>query len=135
MMKTLVQYNTVIQEISESNPKSHSCLYLYGIIASREGINFGDIGIGGKPVYTICYNDIAAVVSAADDDPSPDSSAARRQHNKTLNKIRLQVAILPMDYRENLTLSDIKRTLTTRYTRLKIQLVRLNSAMKLRVKP
>jgi hypothetical protein len=39
-----------------------------------------------------------------------------------------------MDYRENLTLSDIKRTLTTRYTRLKIQLVRLNSAMNLRVK-
>ncbi|MCK9298950.1 hypothetical protein HL657_08440 [Methanoculleus sp. YWC-01] len=85
-------------------------------------------------VYTICYNDIAAVVSAADDDPSPDSSAARRQHNKTLNTIRPQVAILPMDYRENLTLSDIKRTLTTRYTRLKIQLVRLNSAMNLRVK-
>src|SRR5581483_1760539 len=39
--------------------------YVYGIIEAKEQTNFGKIGIGGagEMVYTVKYQDIAAVVS------------------------------------------------------------------------
>src|SRR5438270_11627160 len=39
--------------------------YVYGIVRSKGAMNFGSIGIGGvgEQVYTVNYQDIAAVVS------------------------------------------------------------------------
>lgn len=125
MMKAIAQYNPITSGADNPDLKSHSCIYLYGIIASRQQRRFGSIGIGGEPVHTICYNDIAAVVSMAGN-ATLDGSVAERQHCEALDIIRSHTTVLPMEYRENLSTSDIKRILTRRYTHLKIQLVRLD---------
>jgi hypothetical protein len=126
MMKAIARYNPAASGTGTPELKSRSCVYLYGIIASRQQWRFGRIGIGGKPLYTICYNDIAAVVSMAGD-AALDGSVAKRQHREALAIIRSHTTVLPMEYRENLSVSDIKRILTSRYTHLKVQLASLEN--------
>jgi len=126
MMRSFVRGCPAMYEVRDRNLKNHSYVHLYGIVASREHRNFGNIGIGAKPVYTICYNGIAAVVSAAGDGTTSDP-AAKRQHYDAQNRVRSQVPILPMAYRENLSSSDVKRILTARYTHLKVQLACLSN--------
>src|SRR2546430_3539922 len=60
-----------------------SDLYVYGIVETKEHLNFGKIGIGGagEPVYTVNHQDIAAVVSktpVAIFDPTRERSEERR---------------------------------------------------------
>jgi hypothetical protein len=49
---------------SRSSPGTDEGKYVYCIIRSADKRDFGNIGIGGeKPVYTVHYQDLAAVVS------------------------------------------------------------------------
>ncbi len=134
MMTGMAQSGSTTYEASKPNKKNRSGVYFYGIVASRQHRDFGNIGVDRKPVYTVCYNDIAAVVSEVAD-VSRDTRAARRQHREALKRIRSQATIFPMEYREHLMLSDVKQILTARYTHLKIQLTRHNGSTDLRTMP
>lgn len=134
MMTAPAQSGSTTHEASKPNKKSRFGVYFYGIVASRQHRDFGNIGVDRKPVYTVCYNDIAAVVSEVTDVPR-DTRAARRQHSDALKRIRSQATIFPMEYREHLMLSDVKQTLTARYTHLKIQLTRHNGSTDLQTVP
>ena len=53
-----------VQQSASRSPQAEPGRYVYCIIRSREPRTFGNIGIGGDtPVYTVGYEDLAAVVS------------------------------------------------------------------------
>src|SRR5437899_13065654 len=51
-------------DVPETSP-GEGGRYVYGIVETKEHLNFGKIGIGGagEPVYTVNHQDIEAVVS------------------------------------------------------------------------
>lgn len=65
--------------------------YLYSIAKTDEEKNLGDIGIGDRPVYTIVFQDIAAVVHASKPEPKPAQSEEQAKqwilnHNYVIDK-------------------------------------------------
>ncbi|MCC4769472.1 hypothetical protein FXV91_04455 [Methanosarcina sp. DH2] len=65
--------------------------YLYLIANTEEEINLGDIGIGDRPVYTIVFQDIAAVVHASKPEPEPAQNEEQAHqwilnHNYVIDK-------------------------------------------------
>ncbi|GFP31522.1 GvpL/GvpF family gas vesicle protein, partial [Candidatus Hakubella thermalkaliphila] len=51
--------------LTEGNQVTEKGKYIYCIIGINEDRNFGSMGIGGRgdEVYTVCYQDLAAVIS------------------------------------------------------------------------
>ena len=65
--------------------------YLYSIANTEEEKSLGDIGIGDRPVYTIVFQDIAAVVHASKLEPEPAKNEEQAQqwilnHNYVIDK-------------------------------------------------
>lgn len=65
--------------------------YLYSIANTKEEKNLGDIGIGDRSVYTIVFQDIAAVVHASKLEPEPAKNEEQAQqwilsHNYVIDK-------------------------------------------------
>jgi hypothetical protein len=65
--------------------------YLYSIANTGKETSLGDIGIDSKPVYTIVFKDIAAVVHASKLDPDPAKSEDQAHqwilsHNYVIDK-------------------------------------------------
>lgn len=74
--------------------------YVYGIVQSKEAMNFGKIGIGGgnEQVYTVGYLDIAAVVSKAPVtifDPTRENALA---HEHVIETVMKNHTIIPMSF-------------------------------------
>ena len=74
--------------------------YVYGIVESKERMDFGKIGIGGseEPVYTVNYLDIAAVVSKAAVaifDPTRENALA---HEHVIETVMKTFTIIPMSF-------------------------------------
>jgi hypothetical protein len=73
--------------------------YVYCIIKSPQPRSFGNIGIGGeKPVYTVGYQDLAAVVSETPIriyDPTRENVLAHEFVNETVMK---EHTVLPMSF-------------------------------------
>ena len=74
--------------------------YVYGIIAASEPINFGRTGLGGsgEQVYTVHYNDIAAVVSKTEVyifDPTRENALA---HEHVIETVMKAFTIIPMSF-------------------------------------
>jgi hypothetical protein len=74
--------------------------YVYGIVQSKEPMNFGKIGIGGagELVYTVNYLDIAAVVSktaVAIFDPTRENALA---HEHVIETVMKNHTIIPMSF-------------------------------------
>ncbi|HZQ90240.1 MAG TPA: GvpL/GvpF family gas vesicle protein [Terriglobales bacterium] len=74
--------------------------YVYGVIQTREPISFGKIGIGGlgDMVYTVHYNDIAAVVSRTSVfifDPTRENALA---HEHVIENVMKNHTIIPMSF-------------------------------------
>src|SRR5207249_10035263 len=72
--------------------------YVYGIVETRENLNFGKIGIGGagEQVYTVNHLDIAAVVSktpVAIFDPTRENALA---HEHVIESVMKNYTIIPM---------------------------------------
>lgn len=96
--------------------------YVYGIIEARDTVNFGKMGIGGtgEMVYTIHYNDIAAVVSKTDVyifDPTRENALA---HEHVIETVMKAFTIIPMSFGTVFrTDDDIREVLRSIYVSLK----------------
>ncbi|HET7184878.1 MAG TPA: GvpL/GvpF family gas vesicle protein [Terriglobales bacterium] len=96
--------------------------YVYGIIEARDAVNFGKMGIGGtgEMVYTIHYNDIAAVVSKTDVyifDPTRENALA---HEHVIETVMKAFTIIPMSFGTVFrTDDDIREVLRSIYVSLK----------------
>ncbi len=96
--------------------------YVYGVIQTKEPTNFGRVGIGavGDMVYTVHYNDIAAVVSKTSVfifDPTRENALAHEHVIETVMKLH---TIIPMSFGTVFrTDDDIREVLRSIYPSLK----------------
>src|SRR2546421_2890063 len=111
--------------------------YVYGIIAAAEPMNFGRTGLGGsgEQVYTIHYNDIAAVVSKTSVfifDPTRENALAHEHVIETVMKTR---TIIPMSFGTVFrTDEDIREVLRSIYSSLKDVLDKMEGRVELGLK-
>jgi hypothetical protein len=107
--------------ISEAGPDEGG-RYVYGIVQTKEHLNFGRIGIGGagELVYTVNYVDIAAVVSktpVAIFDPTRENALA---HEHVIETVMKNYTIIPMSFGTVFrTDNDIREVLKSIYASLK----------------
>jgi hypothetical protein len=96
--------------------------YVYGIIEAKEQTNFGRVGIGGagEMVYTVKYQDIAAVVSKTSVyifDPTRENALA---HEHVIETVMKNYTIIPMSFGTVFrTDDDIREVLKSIYSSLK----------------
>jgi hypothetical protein len=96
--------------------------YVYGVISTREPVQFGKIGIGGlgELVYSVHHGDIAAVVSKTPVfifDPNRDNALA---HEHVIESVMKQFTVIPMSFGTVFrTDDDIKEVLKSIYPSLK----------------
>ena len=96
--------------------------YVYGIVETKEHLNFGKIGIGGagEAVYGVNYQDIAAVVSktaVAIFDPTRENALA---HEHVIETVMKNYTIIPMSFGTVFrTDDDIRQVLKSIYVSLK----------------
>src|SRR6266516_1271831 len=74
--------------------------YIYGIIAANQRREFGPIGIGarGNVVYTLSYQNLAAIVSCSPIVKYPVTRENSIAHAKVLEKAMEEYTILPVRY-------------------------------------
>ena len=85
---------------SPAAAEGESGRYVYGIVQSRDRIDFGKVGIGGAGamVYTVNYLDIAAVVSNTSVyifDPTRENALA---HEHVIETVMKTYTIIPMSF-------------------------------------
>src|SRR5436309_15086008 len=96
--------------------------YVYGIVETKEHLNFGKIGIGGagEAVYGVNHQDIAAVVSktaVAIFDPTRENALA---HEHVIESVMKNYTIIPMSFGTVFrTDDDIREVLKSIYSSLK----------------
>jgi hypothetical protein len=96
--------------------------YVYGIVQSKERVTFGKSGIGGtgELVYTVNYQDIAAVVSNTSVyifDPTRENALA---HEHVIETVMRNYTIIPMSFGTVFrTDDDIREVLKSIYPSLK----------------
>ncbi|MDP2278940.1 MAG: GvpL/GvpF family gas vesicle protein [Nitrospirota bacterium] len=74
--------------------------YIYCITGSNQFQSFGPLGIGGRgdDVYTICFNDIAAVVSNSPVKKYPVSRENLIPHEKAVEEVMRYYTVLPVRF-------------------------------------
>src|SRR5213075_1354634 len=108
-------------DVPETSP-GEGGRYVYGIVETKEHLNFGKIGIGGagEPVYTVNHQDIAAVVSktpVAIFDPTRENALA---HEHVIETVMKNHTIIPMSFGTVFrTDDDIREVLKSIYPSLK----------------
>ena len=96
--------------------------YVYGIIQSRDSVNFGRMGIGGtgEAVYVVTHGDIAAVVSRTPVfifDPTRENALA---HEHVIETVMKTHTIIPMSFGTVFrTDDDIREVLRSIYPSVK----------------
>src|SRR5438876_6434990 len=96
--------------------------YVYGIVQSKDPVTFGRSGIGGSGelVYTVNYQDIAAVVSNTSVyifDPTRENALA---HEHVIETVMKNYTIIPMSFGTVFrTDNDIREVLKSIYSSLK----------------
>src|SRR6266571_3935540 len=106
----------------EDVPIGDNGRYVYGIIEAGDRIPFGKMGIGGKgeAVYTVNYQDIAAVVSKTSVfifDPTRENALA---HEHVIEMVMKTHTIIPMSFGTVFrTDDDIREVLKSIYASLK----------------
>src|SRR6266550_5206046 len=112
-----IDHETALQDV----PIGDNGRYVYGIIEAGERIPFGRMGIGGKgeAVYTVNYQDIAAVVSKTSVfifDPTRENALA---HEHVIETVMKTHTIIPMSFGTVFrTDDDIKEVLRSIYPSL-----------------
>src|SRR6266576_4142236 len=113
-----IDHETALQDV----PIGDNGRYVYGIIEAGERIPFGRMGIGGKgeAVYTVNYQDIAAVVSKTPVfifDPTRENALA---HEHVIETVMKTHTIIPMSFGTVFrTDDDIREVLKSIYSSLK----------------
>ena len=74
--------------------------YIYGIAATNEEKRFGPVGIGGREdeVYTVCHEDIGAVISHSPIIKYPITRANTMAHQKVMEEIMKYYPMLPVRF-------------------------------------
>ncbi|MEW6216025.1 MAG: GvpL/GvpF family gas vesicle protein [Nitrospirota bacterium] len=74
--------------------------YIYCIIAEGERKKFGSLGIGGigNELYTVCFNDIAAVVSSSPIKKYPVSRENLIPHERAIEEVMKTHTVLPVRF-------------------------------------
>lgn len=72
--------------------------YIYGVVAAKQGMEFGRIGVGEKPVHTIGAGALAFVVSEADREDYVANSLNLGEHERVLETVMKRMTILPMRF-------------------------------------
>ena len=74
--------------------------YIYCIIAVRPPKTFGTLGIGGRgdELYTLCFNDIAAVVSNSPIKEYPVSRENTLAHEVAIEEVMREHTVLPVRF-------------------------------------
>src|SRR5579871_4838374 len=96
--------------------------YVYGIIEAKQPLSFGKMGIGGAgaPVYTVNFQDIAAVVSKTSVyifDPTRENALA---HEHVIETVMKTHTIIPMSFGTVFrTDDDIREVLRSIYSSVK----------------
>jgi len=112
----------VIQNFKDTGDGRQEGRYVYGVISTREPVQFGKIGIGGlgELVYSVHHGDIAAVVSKTPVfifDPNRDNALA---HEHVIESVMKQFTVIPMSFGTVFrTDDDIKEVLKSIYPSLK----------------
>ena len=108
--------------------------YVYGIVETKEHLNFGKIGIG-EAVYGVNYQDIAAVVSktaVAIFDPTRENALA---HEHVIETVMKNYTIIPMSFGTVFrTDDDIRQVLKSIYVSLKDVLKQMAGKLEFGVK-
>lgn len=111
--------------------------YVYGIVQTKEHMDFGKIGIGGagESVYTVNYLDIAAVVSktpVAIFDPTRENALA---HEHVIETVMKNYTIIPMSFGTVFrTDDDIREVLKSIYASLKDVLKQMSGKLEFGLK-
>jgi hypothetical protein len=74
--------------------------YLYAIVAANEERSFGPIGIGeqGNEVFTVCYQDIGAVISHHPSIKCAVNRANTVAHQKVMEEVMRHYPVLPVRF-------------------------------------
>ena len=74
--------------------------YIYGIIKAKQKREYGPIGIGGRAdgVYTLCYQNLAAIISSSPIVKYPVTRDNSITHAKVLEKVMEEYTILPVRF-------------------------------------
>lgn len=72
--------------------------YIYGVVATKRRMEFGQIGVGEKSVYTIGAGALAFVVSESDREEYIANSVSLGEHERVLETVMKQMTILPMRF-------------------------------------
>jgi hypothetical protein len=122
--------------VAESSP-GEGGRYVYGIVQTKEQMDFGKIGIGGagESVYTVNYLDIAAVVSktpVAIFDPTRENALA---HEHVIETVMKNYTIIPMSFGTVFrTDDDIREVLKSIYASLKDVLKQMSGKLEFGLK-
>jgi len=111
--------------------------YVYGIVESRDRLDFGRTGIGGteEPVYTVNYRDLAAVVSNTSVyifDPTRENALA---HEHVIETAMKDYTVIPMSFGAVFrTDNDIREVLRSIYSSLKDVLEQMSGKLEFGLK-
>src|SRR4051812_25653960 len=111
--------------------------YVYGIIAGRDALTFGKMGLGGNSemVYTVNHGDISAVVSRTNVfifDPTRENALA---HEHVIESVMKSHTIIPMSFGTVFrTDDDIKEVLRSIYPSLKDVLKQMSGKLEFGLK-
>ncbi len=85
---------------TERKPAIGEGFYIYGIIGTGQGQEFGPMGIGerGDPVHTVHYQDLAAIVSSSPIIKYAVTRANSMGHIKVLEKAMQNYTVLPVRF-------------------------------------
>ncbi len=112
--------------------------YIYAIVATGEEKNFGPIGIGDRKdeVYTVCYQDIGAVISTSHVAKYAVTRANTMAHQKVMEEAMKYYPMLPVRFGtigEGMDLI-MEKVLKARYDELKKLLIYVEDKMELGLK-
>jgi len=104
-------------ERSETSEKKADGYYIYGVIAESSRRQFGPIGIGGKGdlVYTLPYQELAAIISRSPVVKYPVTRENSMAHIKVLEKAMEEYTVLPVRFctiadKEEIILENVLKT-------------------------
>ncbi|MBE3091515.1 MAG: GvpL/GvpF family gas vesicle protein [Candidatus Atribacteria bacterium] len=111
--------------------------YIYCIIGTNEGRNFGPIGIGGRGdiVSTIGYEDLSAVISNSPLDKYVVNKENLIAHEKVVEEVMKNYTVLPMRFcTVASSAEEVRNLLRKRYLELKNLLKDMDNKIELGVK-
>jgi hypothetical protein len=111
--------------------------YIYCIIGTNEGRNFGPIGIGGRGdiVSTIGYEDLSAVISNSPLDKYVVNKENLIAHEKIVEEVMKNYTVLPMRFcTVASSAEEVRNLLRKRYLELKNLLKDMDNKIELGVK-